>query len=425
MMDMMKAFAVKIILVALLAGPVRAQSAETNANTSKTEKYRLVWFEDPATTATFVWNQLGGEPAVLHYGPKNFDRKASEYPEKKKADRVVEFDGMTNCMVTLRDLKPDSWYFMVLSDDFGVSRRFYFRTAPDKPQPFTFIAGGDSRNFRDVRQDANTMCRKLQPLFVAFTGDMINRDNAIEWDEWLDDWQLTTSENGRLLPIVPHRGNHEARAASIPSHFGMPDDSYAAFNVGGNLLRYYVLNSQIPADGSQGDWFKSDLVENAKGVTHLVAGYHKPMRPHTSGKSLGQNSYKWAELFYAAGFDLVLESDSHVMKRTLPVKPDADSPGGFKAAIGDPNATIYVGEGCWGAPLRRADVNYPWTVDRASFNGFDWILVTPEAIFDKTVKVEKVSSLGEVDLKDPFKDPEGLTLWKPEGGDEVLEIPAD
>jgi hypothetical protein len=113
------------------------------------------------------------------------------------------------------------------------------------------------------------------------------------------------------------------------------------------------------------------------------------------------------------------------MKRTLPVKPDADSPGGFKAAIGDPNATIYVGEGCWGAPLRRADVNYPWTVDRASFNGFDWILVTPEAIFDKTVKVEKVSSLGEVDLKDPFKDPEGLTLWKPEGGDEVLEIPAD
>lgn len=408
-----------------LIGSISAQNAASNANTSKTEKYRLVWFEDPATTATFVWNQVEGDPAVLHYGPKNFDRDAKKYPKREKADEVVKYDGMKNCMVTLRNLKPDSWYFMCLADDSGVSRRFYFRTAPDKPKSFTFIAGGDSRNFRDVRQAANTLVRKLQPLFVAFTGDMINRDNAVEWTDWLDDWQLTIDENGRLIPIAPHRGNHEARADSVPSHFGMPKDSYAAFNVGGDLFRYYILNSQIPADGSQGRWLTSDLRKNAKGVTHLVAGYHKPMRPHTSGKPLGRNPYKWAETFYDAGFDLVLESDSHVMKRTLPLKPDSGGEGGFKAAPDDPKATIYVGEGCWGAPLRRADVKYPWTVDRAAFNGFDWVHVTPEAIFDKTVKVEKVSSVGDVDLKDPFKNPKGLSLWKPSGGEEVLKIPAD
>ena len=123
------------IFILSAAGPASAQTEATNANTSRTGKYRLVWFEDPATTATFVWNQLEGSPGVLHYGPRNQDRNKNKYSRKSEVDRVVNFDGMKNCMVTLRNLKPDSWYFMCIGDDFGVSRRFYFRTAPDKPQP--------------------------------------------------------------------------------------------------------------------------------------------------------------------------------------------------------------------------------------------------------------------------------------------------
>jgi phosphodiesterase/alkaline phosphatase D-like protein len=119
------------------------QNASVNANTSKTEKYRLVWFEDPTTTATFVWNQLEGDPATLHYGLKNEGRNKSKYAERKEVDRVVEYDGMRNCMVTLESLKPDSWYFMCLGDGAGVSRLFYFRTAPKLPKRFTFIWGGD------------------------------------------------------------------------------------------------------------------------------------------------------------------------------------------------------------------------------------------------------------------------------------------
>jgi hypothetical protein len=413
------------IFIFSAAGPASAQAGATNTNTSRTGKYRLVWFEDPATTATFVWNQLEGRPGVLHYGPRNQDRNRNKYPRKSAADRVVDFDGMKNCMVTLRNLNPDSWYFMCIGDDFGVSRRFYFRTAPDKPQPFTFICGGDSRNFRDVRQAANLMCRKLGPLFVAFTGDMINHDNADEWSDWLDDWQLTINDNGRLLPIAPHRGNHEVRPESIPNHFGTSEGSYSAFNIGGDLFRYYILNSEIPADGAQGNWLSSDLKKNANGVTHLVAGYHKPMRPHTSGKQLGRNSYKWADTFYEAGFDLVMESDSHVMKRTLPLKPFPEGGEDFKAAPNDPNATVYLGEGCWGAPLRKADVAYSWTVGAAAFNGFDWLHVTPKAIFDKTVKVGNVASVGEIDPAKPYDNPKGLELWAPNGGDEILWIPAD
>jgi hypothetical protein len=114
------------------------QNASVNANTSKTEKYRLVWFEDPTTTATFVWNQLEGDPATLHYGLKNEGRNKSKYAERKEVDRVVEYDGMRNCMVTLESLKPDSWYFMCLGDGAGVSRLFLLSNSSQAAKAFHF-----------------------------------------------------------------------------------------------------------------------------------------------------------------------------------------------------------------------------------------------------------------------------------------------
>lgn len=393
-------------------------------NDSATEKYRLVWISNPATEAVFGWNQIAGEPATLYYGPEDFGRKAEEYPEHVACERVVAYDGMTNCFARMSGLKPATRYYLCLEDDSGVSRRFQFVTAPAEPGRFTFIAGGDSRNFRDVRIVANKLCAKLKPLFVAFTGDMINQDVDTEWVEWLDDWQHTTGEDGQLIPIVAHRGNHERRPETIPYYFNTPDDSYYAFSVGGTLCRYLALNSEIPAIGEQEEWLDEELSASATTHTHLIAGYHKPMRPHVSAKSEGTNPMNWADNFYRFGVDLVLESDSHVMKRTLPLKPDPNGAEGFSSSENDPFATVYIGEGCWGAPLRAADDAKPWTLDCASFNGFDWLEVSPEGIRIKTVKLENESKVRPVAEWNSFDTPEGLQLWAAKGG-EVLRIPAD
>ena len=391
---------------------------------SATEKYRLIWISKPSTEAIFAWNQLEGDPATVHFGKTDHGRKPGQYSRVGKAHRVTEYDGMKNCFAKLSELQPATEYFLCLKDKKGVSSRFRFRTAPAKPAPFTFISGGDSRNFRDVRIAANQLCAKLQPLFVAFTGDMINRDEAPEWHEWLDDWQHTTGTDGRLTPIVPHRGNHERRPETIPSLFDTPRDAYYSFSVGGNLFRYFVLNSQILATGAQEDWLDKGLAASAGKVTHLVAGYHKPMRPHVSKKSEGENPMNWADNFYRHGLDLALESDSHVMKRTLPLRPDPGGAEGFSASKNDPLATVYIGEGCWGAPLRAADDAKPWTIDCASFNGFDWIEVTPQRIRVKTVKIRNSAKVQPVDPADPFANPPGLTLWKAKGGT-VLEVSGD
>ncbi|MDF1851493.1 MAG: metallophosphoesterase family protein [Verrucomicrobiales bacterium] len=414
----------KLALLAIFPLAIHLPAQADSSTRSATDKYRVVWTGDPTSEAVIAWNQVEGSPGVVHFGEKDEGRNAGKYPEKQKIDHSNDFDGMNNCFVRLEDLKPDTTYYFCIEDEKGVSPRFYFTTAPDKAKTFTFVAGGDSRNFRDVRIAANLTAAKLRPLFIAFTGDMINKDNAMEWQEWLDDWQNTTTKDGRMIPLLPHRGNHESRPASVPSLFDTPEHVYYAFDIGDEQLRYYVLNSQIPASGKQKKWLEKDLKKHAKNRTHLVAGYHKPMRPHVSAKSEGENPMHWAETFYQFGLDLALESDSHVMKRTLPLKPDPRGDEGFSAAPKDPKATVFIGEGCWGAPLRKADDAKSWTIATESFNGIDWIEVSPEKMQIKTVRVKKPSSIQPVTSDNSFETPEGVILWEPKGG-AVLEIPAD
>ncbi len=390
-----------------------------------TDKYRVCWNDDPTTRATIAWNQVSGKPAKVHFDTVDHGRDAEKYSKTQSTDRVQDYDGMKNCFVRLEGLTPDTEYFFVIKDGNSTSSRFKFRTAPAQPKPFTFIAGGDSRNFKDIRIAANQLVDKLRPLFVSFTGDMINKDTANEWVEWLDDWQQTTGKDGRMTPIVAHRGNHERRPETIHNFFDTPKDAYFSFSIGGKMFHYLALNSEIPATGEQEEWLDKELGKHAGKTTHLVAGYHKPMRPHVSAKSEGTNPMAWADNFYRFGLDLALESDSHVMKRTHPLKPDDNGVEGFSAAVGDdPSATVYIGEGCWGAPLRKADDGKTWTLCTESFNGFDWIRVSEKDIQIKTPQIKNVAKVKPIDPAKPYENPDGLQLWEPESG-AVLTIPAD
>ena len=413
--------------ILLLTSPLFGQNGVgiITENDSKTEKFRVVWSTDPTTEATIGWNQKEGAPGVVHFGPEDFGRKHHLYPGSQKVHRTHRYnESINNCFAHLTGLTPDTRYFFCIKDEAGVSRRLTFETASNQPKPFTFIAGGDSRNFREPRVHANQICAKLQPLFIAFTGDMISKDTEAEWTEWFDDWQETIDQKGNIIPIVPHRGNHEKRIDSIHNYFDTPLDAYYDWRIGGDMFHYFTLNSEIPANGKQGEWLAKGLKKHRREVTHLVAGYHKPMRPHVSKKSEGDNPYLWADIFYECGLDLAIESDSHVMKRTLPLKPDDAGVEGFTRSLNDKNATVYIGEGCWGAPLRAADDGKPWTIATDSFNGFDWIQVSPEKMEIKTVKVNNPSKMKSIDPKNPFTAPSGLKLWDPEGG-VVLTIPGD
>lgn len=385
---------------------------------------RAMFIEDPAHNIRIGWQYFpkSDEADVIAFGEVDHGQNFEAYPHKIQVQKTTDYKGVKSSFVRLNDLKPDTRYYFVIKNSFGVSRRFYTHTLPeDINTRISIVAGGDSRNNRVPRQAANLLVAKLKPHFVYFGGDMTNLGFGPEWHEWLEDWQMTITEDGRVTPIVAARGNHERGNFILEELFDLPASNYYAFTVAGGLIRTYVLNSEAAIAGDQTNWFEGDLKENQDAIWKLAI-YHKPIRPHVSKKKEGTNTYTyWAPLFYKYGMDLVVESDAHTVKSTYPIRPDlsASSDEGF--IRDDVNGTVFVGEGCWGAPLRAANDLKSWTRDTGSFNQFKWIFIDQSKMEVRTVKVDNASFVEELSEEDRFSMPKNIDLWQPEGGT-VLEL---
>ena len=120
----------------------------------------------------------------------------------------------------------------------------------------------------------------------------------------------------------------------------------------------HTLKTEMSISGSQTSWLSGDLNGAGSNVTWKLAQYHKPMRPHVSSKSEGNNQYNyWSGLFYDHKVNLVIECDAHTVKTTWPDRPSTGSGSDEGFVRDDSNGTVYAGEGCWGAPSRSNDEN--------------------------------------------------------------------
>ncbi len=387
----------------------------------KTDKYRAIITNDPSTTITIAWNQVSGKNPTLYYDQTDFDRTWESYGYSMQPHKSVEAKGMNNHFVELTGLLPNTRYYFVIKDSDATSRRLYFTTLPDHAyERLSIIAGGDSRNNRAARQSANLLVSKLKPHVVLFGGDMTGGDNSRQWPQWMDDWQLTTTKDGRLTPIIPARGNHEYSNQSLIDLFDVPSkDVYYAVNLGGNLIRSYTLNSLISAGGDQAKWLKEDLQQSEAAIWKF-AQYHYPIRPHTAKKRSRENQWNsWAGLFYEYGVDLVVECDAHTVKTTWPVRPSKENGSEEGFIRDDENGTIYIGEGCWGAPLRPNNKDRGWTRASGSFNQFKWLYVDAHKIEIRTVKTDNAAEVSELYEDQRFYSPEGINIWKPSSGDVI------
>ena len=381
-----------------------------------------MWREDPATSMVIGWNQKSGHTPMIYLDMVDYGQDYTRYRFSKTPDQVVPLKGMNNHFVRLRGLQPNTVYYFVVRDSEGISARYSFKTAPGNPgERLSIIAGGDSRNNRDIRQEANKLVAKLRPHVVLFNGDMTDEDTDFEWQEWFDDWQMTISRDGRITPVIAARGNHEASNSVVYVLFDLPSpECYYALNLGGNLLRLYTLNSMIPAGGAQGDWLERDLNNNTSAIWKMTQ-YHLSIRPHTLRKPENNDQYlNWAGLFHEFNVNLVIESDAHVAKTTWPIRP-SNEPGSIEGFIrDDQNGTVFTGEGGWGAPLRECNDVKPWTRASGSFNQFNWIFVDENQIEVRTVRIADSDVVMEVDPNNIFRAPMGLSVWNPGNGDVVI-----
>lgn len=415
--------AMALAAIVAIAGSARAEIA----------RWRLVWTDDPTRTATFVWEQASGENPQIHYGTEDHGTDWTAYPNAMPPSRVNPYRGMNNHFAQFTGLEPDSRVYFVVRDSEGVSARLWFRTAPDSPEPFTCVMGGDTKSSGDplaAGRYSNKLVAKLRPLFVLFSGDFCSGDGTDDerWRIWLHDWaRQTTTPDGRLIPIVPVIGNHEGGDLTVlhnlfgaPYQSGDAEHTYYSLSLGGGLWHMIALNSQIDEGGAQRAWLEADLAAH-KDDTFKIAAYHKPFRPHTESKSENDYQYdQWAQLFYDYGLDIAAEADSHMSKITWPLRPDPEGDHGF--VRDDTRGTMFIGEGSWGAAPRDNNDDKQWTMRSGSFNQFKWLHVHP-AMGDQPARIEIRTVMSA------WRDAEGRLVSGVEGvesltEDNVFAIPA-
>ena len=438
------------LIVFSLVWPACRSIPETPASS---DKYRLVWNDDPTTNLTIAWDQHEDVNPVVMYGQQDRGRAYWKYKHSQAPTRVLQKYEMNTHFARLKDLEPDKEYYFVIKDDNGVSERYWFRTAPDTPKAFTFVAGGDTKSDDEpleAGRSSNRIVAKLRPLFVMFNGDFCsgNGTDPGRWHTWLKDWhELATTPDGRMIPVFPVHGNHEnGDHANLNYIFDSPyqdNDStriYYSVSFGGNFFHMIALNSEIDEGGVQRSWLENNLKEH-QNFRLKIAGYHKPFWPHTSRKS--ENGYQynqWAHLFYDYGLDLSLDGDSHMSKITYPLRPDSTDANSFMGFVrDDERGTMYVGEGSWGAFPRVNDDDKPWTIQSFPGNQIKWVHAMPaegalpdrmgiytvvSATYDEnenqTLYHSEMESLDEDNL---FRVPKNIRLVKNQDYGEEIKYP--
>lgn len=415
---------------------------------AESNKVRLGWNDDPATTMVIGWDQVSGDNPRVYYDVVDHGGELESYAFEQAPTRFDPYRGMNNHFAELKGLMPDTAYYFVIGDSEGETDRMWFRTAPDRPKPFTFITGGDTKSLGTPLRAgrwSSRMVSKLRPLFVLFNGDFCTGDgtNSRYWKRWLSDWSKhTRSEDGRVYPIVPVHGNHENgdmevlhrlfATSNVDSNYGYYELSFA-----GGALQLVTLNSELEERPDEFDaqthWLEETLASGTDHWLQMVA-YHRPFRPHSRDKSNCEHLKEtWAPLFEKYGVNMAFEAHAHIHKITHPIRPD-DGPGSDEGFIRDDLlGTMYLGEGSWGAPPRDADDEKDWTLSRAALHQIKWLHVHPPSgakagrvniytVVTGTYSLygliyrERVEGTEALDESDVFAIPEGIKLLEaPEG----------
>jgi PKD repeat protein len=405
---------------------------------ANTQRYRLMFNDDPASSITIGWEQISGINQKIYFGTTDQDTLWQNYTDSIAPYRSTTYMGMNNQFAKLSGLTPNTAYYFVIKDSEGVSSRFWFKTCPNNnTEPLSFISGGDSRSGYTQRIAANKMVAKIRPHAVLFGGDLTNTPGDISTQDWLDHWQLTTTSDGQMIPTVHSFGNHEALGTGganyIRDLFDTPLGTYYKVTFGGDLFSVYTMNGEVmPGHTIVDATIRQDqvtwLTNTIPGDTAIwkSAQYHRPMMPHNSTKQDGLEEFEdWAELFYDNGVRLVMESDAHVVKVSEECRP---TPG----VINTPTSTNwfatdnipankglnFIGEGSWGT-LRNDDKTHPTTKVSGSLYQFNWIIVTPCQIIVRTVDTQNPNSVEERKAGDKFGVSDSLKsmIWNPTESD--------
>lgn len=314
--------------------------------------WRVAWTGDPRTTATVSWDTQadGGSHRITIQAEGSAElnkvscQRNGAYDKGRSENWFYHHARLTN-------LLPGTKYTVALHSNDEQSARMYFVTAPAEEKPLALLFGGDSRSGLEERKAVNRMIARLvaeqartgrpDVMALAHGGDYIRDGRKLDqWMVWLADHELTRGADGRLLPIVPARGNHDP-GPIFNELFDFPpgDTNYYGISLGPEV-RLITLNTETSTAGDQQTWLAEELSQSRPTHRWLLAQYHKPAFPAVKVPSGAYAS--WVPLFEKHNLDLACEADGHCIKRTPPIRGS-----GF-----DPTGVVYIGEGGLGVGQR-------------------------------------------------------------------------
>jgi hypothetical protein len=373
---------------------------------------RVVWTERPDREALVIFSSAEGrEGGVVHWARRNGEA-ATEAP--------LELDQTTRCdregPYTLNesergeDAPPAPWHHRARLSGLRAntvyefecqlgesrSRRFHFRTAPETDAPITFVYGGDSRTGWKARCEVNLAIGRLaerdELLCFVHGGDYVTHgDRWFQWNKWLSHHELTVPESGRLLPIVPARGNHDY-GEIYAQVFGYEADRRGIWFETRLSPRVSLVNldTNVSAYGPQLEWLKATLKTARADARWLLTNYHRPCFPAV--KQPGEHAVPWVPEFERHDVDVAFESDGHVFKRTPPIRDGKP----------DESGIVYLGEGGLGVPQRRPRQDDWWLAQgvTAAQHHVHWVELTDASFRARTLVIPDPFGSHE-ELEDP------------------------
>ena len=348
------------------------QKPETLNTSTEPRHVRVTWMENPTAQAVVSWSTtLPGATHKLHYDTQSRKGNVRQYAHnianihsgeytQSNDDVAYGVKSLYYHHAFLNGLKPNTTYYFVVVSDKSVSREFHFVTAPDDDRPIRVLFGGDSRiGGRDpyLHEDRRNMNLRMAALaeahadVIAFChgGDYYQRAELRYMEPWMTDHELAMPKSGRIIPIIPARGNHD-RAIGFEEMFYWPDrkhDYYFETRLSKDVA-LITLNTEISLAGDQRAWLDKALEEARPNHRWLFVQYHKPAYSSVRGWTDGEDRrHYWVPLFERYHVDLVCESHDHALKRTLPIRQGGPHTHGIP----------YIGDGGLGVPQRKPDAS--------------------------------------------------------------------
>jgi len=331
-----------------IVSPVSAQASDPPIH------IHLTWGQnDTAHTIVVTWKTITANAGdIVRYDTKSGGGDPSRYQYSKTGSNHT-YTGAGGYVhdVELTDLDLDTtYYFICGGENGGWSAERKFRTAPNRRENITFVAGGDSRDNPTMRDAISRAMASFNPSFVIHSGDFVGTGtNQALWDDWftgMDNCWVTENE-GLTIPIIPVLGNHEGMATNYFEQFSLPGNEQWFSIDWGPDLHIIALNSEVSITGEQLDWLRSDLAEH-ENYLWKVAIFHRPAFSGGShGSTMSIRRY-WVPLFDNYHVDLVFTGHDHTYERTYPINYTLSE----NTPMSSPeNGTIYIVSGGWGAPL--------------------------------------------------------------------------